>query len=100
MAGHFAQRSDAAIMTMPTRSGKTAVMFACAFVLRAKRVLVMTPSRLVRDQIAEQMGTLSLLFDLSAIAPSAQRPTVSAAGHPSPGSAKPSSFEQPVGIEP
>jgi len=80
VAGHFAQRSDPAIVTMPTGSGKTAVMIACAFVLRARRVLVMTPSRLVREQIAEEIAELALLRRLTALPDDIQRPNVTSVG--------------------
>ena len=50
-AAHFVTRSDPGIITMPTGSGKTAVLIATAFVLRPRRVLIIAPSRLVREQI-------------------------------------------------
>ena len=55
-------------------------MIACAFVLRAKRMLVVTPSRLVREQIAEEVENLSLLVRLSALPAEAKRPVVSSVG--------------------
>lgn len=76
IAGHFAQRNDPAIVTMPTGSGKTAVMIACAFVLRAERVLVVTPSRMVREQIADEITELSLLRRIGALPDGIERPTV------------------------
>lgn len=60
-AAHFAVRTDPGIVTMPTGSGKTAVLIAAAFVLRAQRVLVVAPSRLVREQIAAEAASLSTL---------------------------------------
>jgi superfamily II DNA or RNA helicase len=46
---------------MPTGSGKTAVISAVPFLLRAERVLVLTPSRMVREQITEEFkGLLDL----------------------------------------
>lgn len=60
-AAHFAVRKEPAIITMPTGSGKTAVLISTAFTLRAKRVLIITPSRLVREQIANEVATLSTL---------------------------------------
>lgn len=50
IGAHFAQRNDPAIVTMPTGSGKTAVLQASAFLLRAVRVLVVTP-RAVSDRL-------------------------------------------------
>lgn len=80
VAGHFAQRRDPAIVTMPTGSGKTGVMIACTFVLRATRVLVVTPSRLVREQIAEEVAELALLRKLGALPDNVGRPNVCSVG--------------------
>ena len=66
IASHFTSRTDPAIVTMPTGAGKTAVLQASAFLLRASRVLVLTPSRLVREQIAEDFGELRVLKRLNA----------------------------------
>ena len=80
VAAHFAQRSDPAIVTMPTGSGKTAVINASPFVLRANRVLVVTPSRLVREQVADQIAGLHLLRHLTALPEDIDRPQVSSVG--------------------
>ena len=61
IASHFTVRKEAAIVSMPTGSGKTAVLMLTAFVRQAKRVLVLTPSRLVRNQITEDFQSLSTL---------------------------------------
>lgn len=66
-AAHFEMRSDPGIITMPTGSGKTAVLIASAFVLRAQRVLVVVPSRLLREQIAEEITSLQTLKTINAI---------------------------------
>lgn len=44
---------------MPTGSGKTVVLTLAPYLLRSRRVLVVTPSRLVRNQIAEEFKSLS-----------------------------------------
>ena len=54
-------RKDPGIVVMPTGSGKTAVICLAAFLLRAERVLILTPSQLVRTQITEQMASLVVL---------------------------------------
>lgn len=46
---------------MPTGAGKTALMMTSAFQLPATRVLIITPSVAVRDQIARQFRTLEVL---------------------------------------
>lgn len=52
---------------MPTGSGKTAVLMMAAFVLRARRVLIVTPSVLVRNQIAERFASLETLRKIKAL---------------------------------
>jgi superfamily II DNA or RNA helicase len=75
-AAHFATRQDPGIITMPTGSGKTAVLIAAAFVLRAARVLIIAPGRLVREQIAEEVACLSTLRAAGAIGESVPPPRV------------------------
>jgi superfamily II DNA or RNA helicase len=75
-AAHFTVRSDPGIVTMPTGSGKTAVLLATAFVLRAKRVLILTPSRLVREQIVDEALDLTRLRELGALPRDIPRPHV------------------------
>jgi superfamily II DNA or RNA helicase len=67
IGSHFSGRNDPAIITMPTGTGKTAVLQASAFLLQASRVLVLTPSRLVREQIADDFKKLGVLKRLGAI---------------------------------
>lgn len=75
-ASHFVVRSDPGIITMPTGSGKTAVAIASAFILRAERVLVIVPSRLVREQIFEEFETLGTLRRSGAIGEDVEAPNV------------------------
>lgn len=76
VAGHFAQHDEPAIVTMPTGSGKTAVLAASPFVLRAQRALVVTPSRLVREQIVDDLASLDVLRRLGVLPPDTPLPTV------------------------
>jgi len=75
-AAHFATRRDPAVVTMPTGSGKTAVLIAAAFVLRATRVLIIAPGRLVREQIADEVEKLTTLRAAGAIAADVPAPRV------------------------
>lgn len=52
---------------MPTGSGKTAVLMTAAFMRRSRRTLVVTPSALVRSQIATEFKSLSLLKSLGVV---------------------------------
>ncbi|GAI79898.1 unnamed protein product, partial [marine sediment metagenome] len=64
---HFTLRGEPAIIVMPTGSGKTAVLILSSFLLRVKRVLVITPSVLVRDQITEEFESLKTLKNCGCI---------------------------------
>lgn len=78
IGSHFTQRKEPAIITMPTGSGKTAVLQACSFLLKAERVLIMTPSRLVREQIADDFLALGVLKRLTALPGDLESPKVMA----------------------
>ncbi len=67
VAGHFTTRSAPAVVVMPTGTGKTAVLLALPFVLRATRVLVVVPSRLLRDQIAAGFKQVGPLREIGAL---------------------------------
>lgn len=69
LAGHFAVNSERALVAMPTGSGKSAVFMALPYILRARRVLVLTPSRVVRDQLAEDFRELATLKRIGALRP-------------------------------
>ncbi|WP_231490345.1 DEAD/DEAH box helicase [Pedobacter sp. Leaf170] len=60
---HFSVRTEPALITMPTGTGKTAVMIVLAYALQAKKILVITPSQLVREQIAENFRTPKVLVE-------------------------------------
>ena len=76
IASHFTLRSDPAIAVLPTGSGKTAVLMMTGFFLRAERVLVITPSRLVRGQIADNFKSLSILKKLNVLGTDVEPPQV------------------------
>lgn len=66
IGAHFFYNSEPGIITMPTGSGKTAVIMSAPFLLQAKRVLIITPSRLVRSQIANDFSELNTLNKIGA----------------------------------
>lgn len=76
VGAHFSAKPEPAIVTMPTGSGKTAVLVGSAFILRARRVLAITPSRIVREQIAEEFNLLRSLKKLGAINGAVATPSV------------------------
>ena len=58
---YFTLNKESAIVTLPTGAGKTGVLMLSAFTLNAKRVLVVTPNRLVRRQTADSFRELGVL---------------------------------------
>ncbi len=67
ISSHFTVSHKNAIVIMPTGTGKTAVLMMCPFVLKAKRVLVISPSKLVRNQIAKGFSALQPLTSMGVI---------------------------------
>lgn len=73
IGAHFTIRTDPALVTLPTGTGKTLVLTLAPFLCGAQRVLVVTPGRLVRNQIAldiKALRTARLLGTLDAATPS------------------------------
>ena len=54
-------KNKAAIIVMPTGSGKTAVLMMSPYILESKKTLVVTPSIMVRGQITEDFTELRTL---------------------------------------
>jgi len=76
IGAHFSRFTGSAIVVMPTGSGKTAVLMMAPFLLRAKRVMVVTPSRLVRSQISEEFSKLNLLKGIGVLSEDVSVPSV------------------------
>lgn len=51
IGAHFSLHERPAVTVLPTGAGKTAVLMLTPYILAAERVLVITPSRFVREQI-------------------------------------------------
>ena len=69
-------KKDAAIVIMPTGAGKTAVLMLVPYLIRKKRVLVVTPSKMVRGQIAEDFSNLRTLCIANVFNSSMKKPKV------------------------
>ena len=76
IAAHFTLFDSPAVVVMPTGSGKTAVLMLSAYLLQAKRVLVITPSVFVREQIQQDFETLSTLKKVGALTIEVPAPSV------------------------
>ncbi len=78
IGSHFSLSKANALISMPTGTGKTGVLMMAPYLLRASRCLIITPSRMVRDQIAEEYRTLALLKRLGVLPESLPCPVVQA----------------------
>lgn len=58
---HFTSSSDPALISLPTGAGKTAIMAALAFEFSARNILIITPSTVIKDQIADEFLTMRTL---------------------------------------
>lgn len=76
IAAHFWSKIRPAIVVMPTGSGKTAVMILASILLRARRVLIVVPSRLLREQIANKFSALDPLLEAGSLDHAVDRPRV------------------------
>ncbi len=70
------QNKKPAIIIMPTGSGKTAVITMSPYVLSATKVLVVTPSRMVRGQITEEFSQLKTICHTTAADANIEKPIV------------------------
>lgn len=67
LAAHFTVRREPAMVVLPTGTGKTAVLMMAPFIAGSERALVLTPSRLVRKQVANEFSKLDTLVALGVI---------------------------------
>lgn len=72
---------DAAMIVMPTGSGKTAVLMLAPYLLRKTKVLVVTPSAMVRGQIVDDYKHLKTLKSIKVFSNDILPPKVYEAEH-------------------
>ena len=70
------QKKIAGIIVMPTGSGKTAVLMMTPYIINSKKVLVVTPSIMVRGQIFEDFNNLYTLKKSNVFASSIHSPKI------------------------
>ncbi|MFC1758511.1 DEAD/DEAH box helicase [Planctomycetota bacterium] len=76
LIAHDTRSAEAAVVALPTGTGKTAVLQLTPFVWSSGRVLVLTPSRMVREQIVSGFENLELLKNLGVLPKSLDAPSV------------------------
>jgi len=73
---HFTTSDEPAVISMPTGSGKTDLMTCLSFFLKAKRILIVEPSSLLRNQTAKRLEQGLLLREFGLISEDAEKPLV------------------------
>lgn len=76
LASQFTISKGPVQAVLPTGTGKTAVMTLLPFLIPTDRVLVLTPSRLVRDQVVNEFQSLSVLRSTGSCDPHLSPPSV------------------------
>jgi superfamily II DNA or RNA helicase len=81
VAVHRTWSDEPAQVVLPTGVGKTLVATLLPYVLRSERVLVVTPARIIKDQVAHQFATLEVALRAGALAADTPPPSVMRADH-------------------
>lgn len=81
LASHLASSSEPAQTILPTGVGKTAVICALPVLVPCTRVLVVVPTRLLRDQLAGEFDELATLKRLEIISSDHEVPRVRRVEH-------------------
>lgn len=76
LAAHWTLSTEPATIVMPTGTGKTETMISLLLTSAPNCMLVVVPSRALRDQTAEKFATLGILPKFGIALPAAQRPIV------------------------
>ena len=72
---------DSAVIVMPTGSGKTTVVMMAPYILKKAKVLIVTPSAMVRGQIANDYASLRTLKYVGVFSKDTNAPNIYEAKH-------------------
>jgi superfamily II DNA or RNA helicase len=81
LASHFATSEEPAQAVLPTGVGKSAVICVLPFLIPVTRVLVVVPTRLLRDQLASEFAELTTLRRLQVVEGELVAPRVKRVDH-------------------
>lgn len=73
---HFSVQDDPALVCLPTGYGKTSLMMALPYLMKARRVLIVEPSDALRKQVSSHVAELSTLKRIGAIPADSPLPSV------------------------
>lgn len=78
---HFTRSDTPAIGALPTGVGKTGAIAVLPYLLPARRLLIVVPNRLLREQLAQEMLEMTLLRRLGVLRPDIPSPLVAVIEH-------------------
>lgn len=78
---HWSLSTEPVTVVMPTGTGKTETMLSLMVVTQPKCVLVVVPSKALRDQIAEKFATLGILLGHGIVKDNVRTPVVGVIEH-------------------
>ncbi len=81
VAAHRACSDAPAQLVLPTGVGKTLIATLLPYVIKAERVLVVTPARIIRDQVAHSFKTLDTAKKFNVLASETPPPVTVRADH-------------------
>jgi superfamily II DNA or RNA helicase len=81
LASHLSTSGEPGQAVLPTGVGKTAVICGLPFLVPSTRVLVVVPTRLLRDQLASEFAELATLQRLEIVSGEWARPRVTRVEH-------------------
>lgn len=73
--------SDSAVIVMPTGSGKTTVVMIAPYLLKKRKVLIVTPSSMVRSQIVSDYASLKTFKNIGVFSKKVNTPIIYEAKH-------------------
>ncbi|WP_269538051.1 DEAD/DEAH box helicase [Cerasicoccus fimbriatus] len=81
IAAHWSLSNEAATIVMPTGTGKTETVLSVLITAQPKCMLVVVPSKALKDQTVRKFQTLGILPDLGAVPHEIVRPVVGVLDH-------------------
>lgn len=76
LGAYYTTKVEPVLISMPTGTGKTAVIMMAPYLLRVKKVLIITPTVLVRSQITENFSQLDVLKKIGVFEKNIKAPIV------------------------
>jgi len=81
LEAHWCVSEEAAIVVLPTGTGKTETMLSCLISNKIKKLLVIVPTDALRDQLSYKFSTLGILPEFDIVGKECENPIVGIMKH-------------------